>query len=417
MRLNQFLKINQAFIFISILFLFSPFNAATNESSSNKTDFWDQIYGCRMDKNICEPWGIPLKDETKKEGQKSRVAIDERYVAIDNVCAWPNLTVLPDGNIIATIFNQPSHAKREGDVECWGSSDGRFWEKRGTPASHDPNTNRMNVAAGLAGNGNLIVIATGWSLKPVSNIGVPRTLGAVLRPWVSRSSDGGRSWSVEKDVFPLAEFEMTEFIPFGDILSGKDKTLRVLAYAQSLDKKTNKVSMFRSGNDGRSWELMSFISDGYNATEFSNGHNETAFLHLGGGKWIAAARRWKAGQSLDLFRSNDDGHTWQFDSPLSKSSQHPAHLLRLNNGHLLLTYGNRILDQFGVAVKISQDEGKTWSEEFLVIDDLTNGDSGYPASVQLSNGKIMTAYYSAGVASHRRYHMGTVIWSLPPQTK
>ena len=29
-------------------------------------------------------------------------------VAIDNVCAWPNLTVLPDGAIVATIHNRPA---------------------------------------------------------------------------------------------------------------------------------------------------------------------------------------------------------------------------------------------------------------------------------------------------------------------
>jgi hypothetical protein len=37
----------------------------------------------------------------------------KRYVAIDNVCAWPNLTLLKDGTIIATIFNQPSHGRLE----------------------------------------------------------------------------------------------------------------------------------------------------------------------------------------------------------------------------------------------------------------------------------------------------------------
>ena len=31
----------------------------------------------------------------------------ERYIGVDNVCAWPNLTSMPDGAIIATIFNQP----------------------------------------------------------------------------------------------------------------------------------------------------------------------------------------------------------------------------------------------------------------------------------------------------------------------
>lgn len=361
---------------------------------------------------------ILVEDHIKTERQKSKVAIDARFVSIDNVCAWPNLTVLRDGTIIATIFNQPSHAKSEGDVECWASRDGgKFWEKRGVPALHDPNANRMNVAAGMANNGDFVVVASGWSLTLPSTPGAARNIISVLRPWVSVSSDGGRTWKIKKDAFPLAEKDMTEFIPFGDILPGNDGSMRVLAYAQSMDKKINKVSMFRSIDDGKTWRWLSLVSDGYKVKESMDGHNETAFFHLGGGKWIAAARRWGGGQALDLIRSDDDGKTWRYDQALTESNQHPAHLLRLNNGHLLLTYGNRISGQFGVAIKISQDEGKTWSDEFLVIDDLTTGDSGYPASVQLPDGKIMTAYYSRGVASHQRYHMGTVIWNLPSQTK
>ena len=41
-----------------------------------------------------------------------------RYVAIDNVCAWPQLTVLREGTIAAIIHNQPAHGLREGDIEC-----------------------------------------------------------------------------------------------------------------------------------------------------------------------------------------------------------------------------------------------------------------------------------------------------------
>ena len=40
------------------------------------------------------------------------------YVAIDNVCAWPNLTLMPNGEIAAVIFNEPCHGTWEGDVEC-----------------------------------------------------------------------------------------------------------------------------------------------------------------------------------------------------------------------------------------------------------------------------------------------------------
>lgn len=329
-------------------------------------------------------------------------SIHHRFVAIDNVCAWPNLTVLNDGTIIATIFNQPSHARREGDVECWASTDGHFWEKRGTAAVHEPGTNRMNVAAGLSHSGDLIVLASGWSLQPAPVAGNAPSLVNVLRPWVSRSSDGGRSWTVDKVAFPAAEPAMTEFVPFGDIVSAADRSLRVLAYAQSQDKVTNKVSLFRSDDDGHTWTLMTVISDR---------HNETALLRLGEATWIAAARQRNKAQALDLFRSDDDGQSWKLVQPLTQANQHPGHLLQLDDGRLLLTYGNRIADQFGVAAKVSDDGGATWSDEITVISDLGNRDVGYPASVQVEAG-ILTAYYASSVASHQRYHMGVVSWKL-----
>jgi hypothetical protein len=418
MKLAKLLLSISAFIYCNILVVQGGI------STSLKSNFNDKIlysndFGYNPIGDSTQRLGNNIKqNKLNAKGLNFRVNIDSRFVSVDNVCAWPNLTVLRDGTIIATIFNQPSHAKREGDVECWASTDGgKFWEKRGIAALHDPNANRMNVAAGMANNGNLVVVASGWSLTPASKPGGARDIISVLRAWVSVSSDGGRTWKVKKDAFPLAEKDMTEFVPFGDILTGNDGSIRVLAYAQSLDKKINKVSMFRSTDDGKTWRWLSQVSDGHKVKESMDGHNETAFFHLGGGKWLAAARRWRGGQALDLIRSDDDGKTWRYDQPLTQSNQHPAHLLRLNNGHLLLTYGNRIPGQFGVATKISQDEGMTWSNEFLVIDDLKSGDSGYPSSVQLPDGKIMTAYYSVGVASHQRYHMGTVIWSLPSQIK
>ena len=117
----------------------------------------------------------------------------ERYVAVDNMCAWPNLTVLPNGDLAAAIFNRPSHGLHEGDVEIWASSDsGKLWKLRGTATTHEPETNRMNVAAGRAHNGDLIVLASGWGGKGFR--------GKIMPVMVSRSSDGGRTWQRSLDV-------------------------------------------------------------------------------------------------------------------------------------------------------------------------------------------------------------------------
>ena len=351
-------------------------------------------------------------DLSHKPVNGDSVVILERYVAIDNVCAWPNLTYTPDGSVIATIFNQPSHGRQLGDVDCWTTTDGKLWTKTGTAAPHDPRTNRMNVAAGLTNSGELIVLASGWEVSgdPDKNENV--SLVKVLRPWVSISSNMGKDWAIHKTGFPTAEERMTDFIPFGDILKADDGSLRVIAYAQSLDKAINKVSMFRSDDNGRTWSLVSKISTGSGESALAKGHNETAIFHLGDGEWIAAARRWKGGQSMDLFRSLDDGKSWSIESELTNSRQHPGHITQLQDGRLLLTYGNRISGQHGVAIRTSGDKGKTWSKEQKIFSQEIPADIGYPSSVQLPDGKILTAFYSSRVENHDRYHMGTIIWKL-----
>jgi hypothetical protein len=334
-----------------------------------------------------------------------------RYVAIDNVCAWPNLTVLPDGTITAIIFNYPSHGQMAGDIGCWASKDGAFWEKRGRPAPNEPETARMNVAAGLAKNGDLLVLCSGWT-----NVKQPQRpkQGAfrddILRNWICRSSDGGRTWKQHRD-FPAPEPGWTEYIPFGDIVQGADGALHTSCYAgEWVDPATTTKTKgyrawhFRSDDDGKSWRMTSVIGAK---------HNETTVFHVGGKQWLAAARI----EAMDLFRSDDDGQTWGAPQRVTGRNEINGDLMRLADGRLLLSYGCRVKDRFGVIAKLSPDDGKTWSEPIPLVSDLMNTDCGYPSSVQRPDGAIVTAYYSAAAPNHQRYHMGVVIWSPPAAAK
>jgi hypothetical protein len=317
-------------------------------------------------------------------------------VAVDNVCAWPNLTVLTDGTVMATIHNQPSHLKVPADVECWASENGgRTWAKRGTPARRDnERVARGNVAAGNANNGDLIVIASGWS-DPVS-----ATRGTILPPIVSRSADGGRAWTVDTKAFPEEWPEVARtnisprgyVVPFGDILPGADGALRVGFYGNA----PGSGLVYRSRDDGRTWGEPAPLNTDVVI-------HEPALFHLGQGKWLAAARF----NGLDLYASDDDAKTWAHRQKLTGPQQHPGHITRLKDGRLLLSYGNR-LDPKGVDVRFSDDDGATWSEPFRVVD--FQGDGGYPSSVQLSDGQVLTAYYARAIAGHNRYHMGVVLW-------
>ena len=333
----------------------------------------------------------------------------ERYIAIDNVCAWPNLTLLPNGEIVATIFNQPCHGRWQGDVDCWASVDGgRMWDYRGTPAPHDPETNRMNVAAGLAGNGDLVVIASGWSNRPTQEQvergeAIEFRDSQCLEAWVCRSDDSGNSWSLNRSFPPAPEEGMGLVIPFGDVLPRGEDAAYVSGYSGKIgtaEEDYNSCYFLKSNDNGQTWGNGTIISAGHN--------NETSPLHLGDGRWLAAARRISPG-GTDLFRSEDDGETWQFHTALGLGMQHPAHLLRLADGKILITYGNRCRRMWGVDARISNDEGDAWSPPVKLVD-LGHTDLGYPSSVQTEDQKIVTAYYAARANEHSRYHMGVMIW-------
>jgi len=319
----------------------------------------------------------------------------ERYIAIDNVCAWPNLTKMPDGGIVAMIFNQPCHGRWEGDVECWASKDGRFWEKRGTPAPHEPETVRMNVAAGLAANGDLVAICSGWYGEQMR--------GGILSAWVCRSSDGGRTWE-RTETFPVPD-GLTHIVPFGDVIVLPDDTLGVSGYGRDRERKTTTAAYFyRSEDDGRTWSIQARIAQGI---------NETTVFCPNGKRVLAASRS----QHLSQYVSEDLGRTWSFDQQFTGPGCYPGQYTKLSDGQVLLSYGIRTRGFYGVGARLSADEGGQWTSSLTPIDLPEAVDGGYPASVETEEGNVLTAYYASGVPHHQRYHMGVLLWTVEEQTR
>ena len=329
----------------------------------------------------------------------------ERYVAVDNICAWPNLTRLRDGAIVAAVFNQPCHGLWEGDVECWASNDGgRTWRWRGTPAFHEPGTNRMNVAAGLNAAGDLVVLASGWSHRPRRGAGIATHTheppAHPLAPWVCRSSDGGHTWAREGSV-EVPKGESDEVIPFGDIVELRDGSLGACLYSRR-STQLHACSLYASEDDGRTWRLRGVIRN--------ENLNETAPLVLPFGDVLSCGRT-REDQRLELFRSTDHGTSWRREALVSGASQHPGHLMLLSDGRVLLTYGDRRDGHHGVEVRLGDSDGRYWGAPRRVVS-LEPGDLGYPATVRGDDGSLVTAWYSAGVHAHQRYHMGVAIWTI-----
>jgi hypothetical protein len=70
----------------------------------------------------------------------------------------------------------------------------------------------------------------------------------------------------------------------------------------------------------------------------------------------------------------------------------PSHLLRLKDSRLLMTYGHR-RKPYGNQARVSSDNGQTWSEAMIVSGDGKGGDLGYPSTVQLGDGSLLTVWY------------------------
>ena len=185
----------------------------------------------------------------------------ERYVAIDNVCAWPNLTLLADGSIAVTVYNQPVHGRWYGDVECWASTDGgRLWTRLSVPARGEPPGNRMNVAAGRTAAGTFLVLASGWTpvLEPGDEgLGKPPEHG-VLRALVCRSEDHGHVWTHE-GTFVLPDESAPAPLPFGDVVEGDGGLLAASAYHRYQSGR-NTAYFYVSTDNGASWRPRARIA-------------------------------------------------------------------------------------------------------------------------------------------------------------
>lgn len=335
----------------------------------------------------------------------------ERFIAVDNKCLWPQLRLDAGDRILMTGFNQPCHGMTEGAVDCWVSEDGgKMFDYLGTPVVNESTTNRMNNVSGFAHNGDFITIVSGYTNRP----GVIYDFeyykneyffkSELVYPLEARSSDGGKTYSVR----PL-DFESAgeSIIPYGEIIKLDNETLAAAIYllgtniCSEFSSCTKRAGVLISNDDGKTW------TDFY---EIDKGINETSILYLGKGELLACART-AENQHMKNYRSNDGGKSWTFIEDVSLLHQIPAALISLNDGRILMCYGARN-NQKSIMYRVSDDKGESWTEPNILVVLEDTGDMGYPSSVQLKDGTIVTAYYADGITQHNRYHCGIVRWKL-----
>ena len=198
-----------------------------------------------------------------------------------------------------------------------------------------------------------------------------------LGHWVRRSEDGGKTW--QKPVRTVSSS------PHGPIQLRDGRLL----YVGKADGKQG-ITFDQSTDDGRSWTVIAAIAQPVDLVE-------PHMVELPGGRLIALFRRELKDpmqQYVMQSESDDGGKTWSAVHTTGVLG-YPPHVIPLKNGWLVMVYGLR-LKPFSERACVSRDGGKTWDVDHLItLADAPGPDMGYPSSVQLEDGSILTVYYQA----------------------
>jgi hypothetical protein len=209
---------------------------------------------------------------------------------------------------------------------------------------------------------------------------------AELGQWMIRSTDGGVTWS--------ARYPSIVNSPHGPIqLAGG----RLLYPGVELWAEPRRVGVCESADDGQTWRWLAEIP--VRPGDDSMQYHELHGVETGDGRILVQIRnhnKANAGETLQT-ESADGGKTWSVPKPIGVWGL-PSFLTRLRTGPLLMTYGYRRAP-FGNQVRVSHDWGRTWSEPLAISSDGAGGDLGYPSTVELDDGSLLTVWYEALKAS------------------
>jgi hypothetical protein len=205
------------------------------------------------------------------------------------------------------------------------------------------------------------------------------------------SHDRGRTWSA-----PCAQRtrRLAWASPYGRIIAAPDGGLLMPAYGAPDDAETTgpfDAVVMRSRDGGTSWGDESLVL---------GGGSELAICFTAPDRLVGAVRRTEGDTAI--VHSRDAGRTWSAPVAATRIAEHPADLCLLSDsGRLLLTFGRR-RRPLGVGALTSLDGGDTWDthHEVLLAGDGIGHDVGYPSTVQLDSGALVTlAYFAHGSAA------------------
>ena len=303
---------------------------------------------------------------------------------------FPVIVALGGNEVLVALRGGAGLIGLAGRLDVVRSRDGGMsWEAPLTIA--DSERDDRNPALGLASDGTL-VLAYHWQGGYDAQGGWQPDLKRVDTR-VVYSHDQGKTWTGDT---LLNYAPLNGRSPFGKIRCGLDGTLYMPIYGGPVP--ANCTTAIQVGSSFCPTYLLRSFDHGLTWTDpllVALGLNEGDLLLLPDGDWLFAARS-DAQAALYTLRSNDQGKTWGDLRQVTRNREHPPDLTLLANGYILLCFGCRN-PPYGVQALLSSDQGHSWlSRRLLFANDLPGLDIGYPSTVRLAGGRLITVYYSTG---------------------
>ncbi len=204
---------------------------------------------------------------------------------------------------------------------------------------------------------------------------------AELGEWLIRSTDGGKTWSTRLPTVVNS--------PHGPI---QLQDGRLLYAGKKLWTEDKKIGVAESKDDGLTWQWLAEIPTRA-GDEAPKGYHELHAVEAANGTLIVQIRNHNTAHKGETLQSEstDGGKTWSAPHSIGVWGL-PSHLLRLRDGRLLMTYGHRRAP-FGNQARLSTDHGQTWGEAMIISGDGSGGDLGYPSTVELADGTLLSVWY------------------------
>ena len=305
--------------------------------------------------------------------------------------AFPGVTKLPNGDLAAVFREGADHVCPYGRICIVYSKDGgKNWS---APVSiADTASDERDPSIQTLPDGRVLVTYGGWNswmAYDATKNKFPSESAYIQQAGPEKfggsrfifSSDNGESWSKPVKVPAFAPhgpffFEGNFYYP---TLAGRDGK--------------RQVDFYRGNADATKWEKLSTVGESEAGNvSIVEVFEEPHAAALPDGTFVTAIRVPSDG-FMRISSSGDRGKTWS--EPVKTPVRgFPQHLLPLKDGRLLATYGYRYRP-FGVRACVSRDGGKTWDmeHEMVLQNNGINGDLGYPVSIELDNGEVLTVYY------------------------